>query len=141
MTRFWIGVVSKEHVLRGVEGGFCQLCHGKKAPLNRMKKGDYLLYYSPKYQMNDQEKLQNFTAVGKILDDTAYQVEMFEDFFPFRRDVSYYQPVIDCHIEQVRQHPQWRQYASQLRYGHFEVSKDFFLYVFDQMKVDRPTNN
>lgn len=53
MARFWIGVVSKEHVLRGVEGGFCQVCHGKKAPLNRMKKGDYLLYYSPKYQMND----------------------------------------------------------------------------------------
>ena len=141
MARFWIGVVSKEHVLRGVEGGFCQVCHGKKAPLNRMKKGDYLLYYSPKYQMNDQEKLQAFTAVGKILDDTAYQVEMFESFVPFRRDVSYYQPVKDCPIEQVRQYPQWRQYVSQLRYGHLEVSKDFFLYVFDQMKVDRPTNN
>lgn len=140
MTRFWIGVVSKEHVLRGVEGGFCQVCHGKKAPLNRMKKGDYLLYYSPKYQMNDQEKLQAFTAVGKILDDTAYQVEMFEDFFPFRRDVSYYQPVKDCPIEQVRHHPQWRQYASQIRYGHFEVSKDFFLYVFEQMKLDSPAN-
>ena len=141
MTRFWIGVVSKEHVLRGVEGGFCQVCHGKKAPLNRMKKGDYLLYYSPKYQMNDQEKLQAFTAVGKILDDTAYQVEMFESFVPFRRDVSYYQPVKDCPIEQVRQYPQWRQYVSQLRYGHLEVSKDFFLYVFDQMKVDSPANN
>jgi len=51
MAKFWIGVVSKEHVLRGVEGGFCQVCHGKKGPLNRMKKGDYLLYYSPKYQM------------------------------------------------------------------------------------------
>ena len=38
MTKFWIGVVSKEHVLRGVEGGFCQVCHGKKRPLNRMKK-------------------------------------------------------------------------------------------------------
>ena len=141
MTRFWIGVVSKEHVLRGVEGGFCQVCHGKKAPLNRMKKGDYLLYYSPKYQLNGQEKLQAFTAVGKILDDTTYQVEMFEGFVPFRRDVSYYQLVKDCTIEQVRQHPQWRQYASQLRYGHFEVSKDFFLYVFDQMKVDSPANN
>jgi len=136
MTRFWIGVVSKEHVLRGVEGGFCQVCHGKKAPLNRMKKGDYLLYYSPKYQLNGQEKLQAFTAVGKILDDTAYQVEMFEDFFPFRRDVSYYQPVKDCHIEQVRTHPEWRQYASQIRYGHFEVSKEFFLYVFEQMKEE-----
>ena len=136
MTRFWIGVVSKEHVLRGVEGGFCQVCHGKKAPLNRMKKGDYLLYYSPKYQLNGQEKLQAFTAVGKILDDTAYQVEMFEDFFPFRRDVSYYQPVKDCHIEQVRTHPEWRQYASQIRYGHFEVSKEFFLYIFEQMKQE-----
>ena len=136
MTRFWIGVVSKEHVLRGVEGGFCQVCHGKKAPLNRMKKGDYLLYYSPKYQLKGQEKLQAFTAVGKILDDTAYQVEMFEDFFPFRRDVSYYQPVKDCHIEQVRTHPEWRQYASQIRYGHFEVSKEFFLYIFEQMKQE-----
>ena len=136
MTRFWVGVVSKEHVLRGVEGGFCQVCHGKKAPLNRMKKGDYLLYYSPKYQLKGQEKLQAFTAVGKILDDTAYQVEMFEDFFPFRRDVSYYQPVKDCHIEQVRTHPEWRQYASQIRYGHFEVSKEFFLYIFEQMKQE-----
>ena len=136
MTRFWVGVVSKEHVLRGVERGFCQVCHGKKAPLNRMKKGDYLLYYSPKYQLKGQEKLQAFTAVGKILDDTAYQVEMFEDFFPFRRDVSYYQPVKDCHIEQVRTHPEWRQYASQIRYGHFEVSKEFFLYIFEQMKQE-----
>ena len=82
MTKFWIGVVSKEHVLRGVEGGFCQVCHGKKRPLNRMKKGDYLLYYSSKYQLNSQGKLQAFTAVGKIIDDAAYQVEMFEGFFP-----------------------------------------------------------
>ena len=138
MAKFWIGVVSKEHVLRGVEGGFCQVCHGKKGPLNRMKKGDYLLYYSPKYQLNSQEKLQAFTAVGKIIDDTAYQVEMFEGFFPFRRDVSYYQPIRDCLIEQVRLHPEWHQSASQLRYGHFEISKDFFLYVFEQMKLDNP---
>ena len=104
----------------------------EESTMNRMKKGDYLLYYSPKYQLNGQEKLQAFTAVGKILDDTAYQVEMFEGFVPFRRDVSYYQPVKDCPIEQVRQHPQWRQYASQIRYGHFEVSKDFFLYVLSK---------
>lgn len=103
-----------------------------------MKKGDYLLYYSSKYQLNSQGKLQAFTAVGKIIDDAAYQVEMFEGFFPFRRDVSYYQPIRDCSIEQVRLHPEWHQYASQLRYGHFEISKDFFLYVFEQMKLDNP---
>ena len=39
MPRYWVGVVSKNHVLRGVEGNFCQVCHGKGGPLNRMKKG------------------------------------------------------------------------------------------------------
>lgn len=44
--KYWIGTVSKEHVLRGVAGGFCQVCHGKAAPLNRMQRGDWLLYYT-----------------------------------------------------------------------------------------------
>ena len=28
-TRYWIGVASRDHVARGVAGGFCQLGHGK----------------------------------------------------------------------------------------------------------------
>ena len=51
MARFWIGVVSENHVKIGVKGGFCQVCHGKGAPLRRMNKGDYLLYYSPKIDL------------------------------------------------------------------------------------------
>lgn len=31
----WIAVVSRAHVMRGVEGGFAQLCHGKRSPLAR----------------------------------------------------------------------------------------------------------
>ncbi|WP_242596564.1 hypothetical protein [Enterococcus plantarum] len=31
----WIGVASKNNVEIGVAGGFCQLCHGKSAPLGR----------------------------------------------------------------------------------------------------------
>ena len=31
--RYWIGVVSREHVMLGVKGGFIQLNHGKRAPL------------------------------------------------------------------------------------------------------------
>jgi hypothetical protein len=34
--RHWIGVVSRQHVLRGVAGGFAQLGHGTAAPLRRM---------------------------------------------------------------------------------------------------------
>ena len=32
--------------------------------------------------MNGQDKLQAFVAVGKIIDDKAYQVEQFEVSFP-----------------------------------------------------------
>ena len=35
----WIGVVSLEHVQRGLRGGFAQMNHGKEAPLKRMKAG------------------------------------------------------------------------------------------------------
>jgi hypothetical protein len=49
-TRYWIGVVSESHVKLGVEGGFAQLCHGKSAPLRRMREGDWLIYYSPAHQ-------------------------------------------------------------------------------------------
>ena len=46
--KYWVATVSKEHTLRGVAGGFMQVCHGKQAPLKRMKKGDYLIVYSSK---------------------------------------------------------------------------------------------
>ena len=39
---YWIGVVSRSHVMIGVEGGFVQLNHGKKAPVQRLKAGDML---------------------------------------------------------------------------------------------------
>ena len=46
-VRYWIAVVSKEHVMKGVQGGFAQAGHGKSAPLKKMKKDDWLIYYSP----------------------------------------------------------------------------------------------
>ena len=102
--KYWIGTVSKEHVLRGVAGGFCQVCHGKAAPLNRMRRGDWLLYYSPKIRMDGAEKLQAFTAFGQITDNI------------------------------IRTHPEWKKYAAMLRYGHFEISRDFFDFVRTYMQ-------
>ncbi|MGG1220830.1 EVE domain-containing protein, partial [Priestia endophytica] len=29
--RYWVGVASRDHVMKGVQGGFAQLCHGKEA--------------------------------------------------------------------------------------------------------------
>ena len=112
MTKYWIGTVSQEHVLRGVSGGFCQVCHGKAAPPNRMKRGDWLLYYSPKIRMDDAEKLQAFTAFGQVTDDTAYPFQMSETFIPFRRNVEYAETRRNCPIDIVLTHPEWKKYAS-----------------------------
>ncbi len=47
MNQHWLGVVSHAHVRLGVQGGFAQVCHGRKGLLSKMKAGDGLIYYSP----------------------------------------------------------------------------------------------
>lgn len=90
MTRkFWIGVASKEHVENGIKLGICQFCHGKSAPAKRLSKGDIVIYYSSKHQMNSAEPCQQFTAIGIVQEDEPYQVEMEPGFKPFRRNIKY----------------------------------------------------
>ena len=90
---YWIGVVSRSHVLRGVSGGFAQMNHGKQAPLKRMKAGDGLVYYSPRESYPDGAPLQAFTALGFIRSGEVYEHDMSADgvpgFVPWRINVDY----------------------------------------------------
>lgn len=90
---YWIGVVSRSHVLRGVAGGFAQMNHGKKAPLQRMRAGDGLIYYSPREAYPDGAPLQAFTALGFVRTGEVYSHDMTPDgvpgFVPWRIDVEY----------------------------------------------------
>ncbi len=65
MTRYWLGVIHKDHIQRGVAGGFIQLNHGKKRPLQRMAAGDWLVIYSPRRSFDDNEAGQALTAIGR----------------------------------------------------------------------------
>lgn len=58
----WIAVASAEHVQKGRLSGFMQVCHGKGAPLRRMKPNDWVVYYSPTVTFGGRDKLQSFTA-------------------------------------------------------------------------------
>lgn len=91
MTRYWMAVACYEHVLRGVEGGFAQVCHGKKAPLKLMRKGDWLIYYSPTLKFKEKEPCQAFTAIGQLADGDPYPFRMSDDFIPYRINVSFIQ--------------------------------------------------
>lgn len=90
MNRNWLAVASAEHVQNGRQLGIIQICHGKVAPLRRLKPNDLFVYYSPTTTFRGQYKLQSFTAIGKIKESEPYQVDMGNGFCPFRRDVLWF---------------------------------------------------
>jgi predicted RNA-binding protein len=136
MHKYWINVISKEHVLLGINLGITQSGHGKEAPLKRMKKEDWIIFYSPKQSLEGQEKLQAFTAIGQLADDTIYQYEISSTFKPYRRKVNFKKakeisilPLID-HLEFIKDKKHW---GLMFRFGLFEISEKDFNTISKQM--------
>ncbi len=137
-TRFWIGVASRDHVKLGESGGFCQLCHGKIAPLKRMRAGDWITYYSPRTGMKEGEPVQAFTAIGQIREGEPYAFEMAPGLIPHRRDVDF-RPCEDAPIRPLLQklsfiHDETR-WASPFRFGMFEIPESDFRVIAQAMRV------
>ncbi|WP_036566664.1 EVE domain-containing protein [Nocardia sp. BMG51109] len=102
-TRYWLGVVSREHVRRGVDLGIAQANHGERAPVERMRPGDGLVYYSPRTGMREGAPVQAFTALGAIADRPAWQAEEQDGCFrPWRRAVSYEPAAQEVPIDALR---------------------------------------
>jgi hypothetical protein len=89
MTNHWMNTISLEHVRLGVAGGFTQADHGRATRLRRLRRGDRLVFYSPRTAMRSGAPLQRFTAIGIVADDEPYQVRMRPDFEPWRRRVDF----------------------------------------------------
>jgi EVE domain len=126
----WLGVVSRDHVMRGVERGIVQTNHGTRAGLQRMTAGDGLVYYSPRTSYPKGEPLKAFTALGQIADDEVWQADE-GDFKPWRRRVDYEPDAIEVPIASLSEEleltskPNW---GYQLRRGLVELSdRDFAL--------------
>jgi len=135
---YWVAVVSKDHMQRGVAGGFMQADHGKANRLKRLRAGDWVVFYSPKTAYAGGEPLQAFTAIGQVADDELYQVEMAPDFVPWRRNVTFYdcsampiRPLIgDLSFIQDKTH-----WGFRFRFGLFEVPEADFRLIKDAMLV------
>ncbi len=85
----WVNTVSRDHVLQGVVGHFTQANHGKPHALRRMAKGDWIVFYSPRTALDNGEPLQMFTAIGQIVDEEPYRVDVTPEFAPWRRRVDF----------------------------------------------------
>ncbi len=137
--RYWLGVVQREHALRGVGLGIVQTNHGAKAGVSRMAPGDGFLFYSPKTSYPDGEPLREFTAIGIIAPGEPWQAED-GDFRPWRRKVDYdggahpapIGPLLDV-LELTRGNRNW---GFQLRRGHLEVTAHDFGIIAHEMGAD-----
>ncbi|MDQ2768221.1 MAG: EVE domain-containing protein [Gemmatimonadota bacterium] len=87
--RYYVNTVSRDHVQRGVTGGFTQANHGRPTGLKQLKRGDLIVFYSPKTAFDGGEPLQSFTALGRVADDESHQAEMTPTFRPWRRKLDF----------------------------------------------------
>lgn len=135
----WLIVASKDHVAKGVEGGFCQANHGKAANLKRMKKGDGVVFYSSKEKFGDKTPYQKFTAIGKIKDEELYQGVMSAGFEAFRRNVEFFQSTeadIRPLIERLSFIEDKKRWGFRFRFGFFEISKADFEIIAEEMMTE-----
>ena len=98
MTKYWIGVACRDHVMRGVAGGFAQLGHGKRSGLARMQVGDWIAYYSPRTALEASKPVQAFTAIGTVTGEIT-QVSLEGGFCPYRRDVRFESDALEAPIK------------------------------------------
>lgn len=141
--RYWIGVACAEHVGRGLAGGFAQLCHGKQAPLARMRPGDGVVYYSPVVTLDSREPCQQFTALGIVADGAPYRVEMGGGFQPWRRDIDWLpaQPAaIRPLLPRLAFIPDPARWGYPFRFGHLAIDACDFALIAAAMGVTLPAN-
>ncbi|KQQ94730.1 hypothetical protein ASF62_07370 [Leifsonia sp. Leaf325] len=145
--RFWLGVVQRDHVLHGVAQGIAQFNHGSKADVSRLREADGLIYYSPRVSFPDGDVLREFTALGRVADDTVYQAAdghqmttaAGDTFRPWRRRIDYDR---EAHAASIRplvgtldfttSSPNW---GYQLRRGLIELSRHDFDVIRAQMRA------
>ena len=141
MPKFWVGVASKEHVENGVKWSICQFCHGKLAPAKRLKKGDFVIYYSPRVSMESNELCQKFTSLGKVTDDAPYLFDMGNGFTPYRRNVQYFEaspvdikPLVPI-LPFIKNKTSW---GYVFRYGFLEIDEESFRIIAYEMLGRNP---
>ncbi len=121
----WVAVASAEHVRQGREHGFMQVCHGKAAPLRRVLPGDRVVYYSPSVAFRGKDKLQAFTAMGRVQAGEPCVFDMGGGFRPYRRSVAWFEATetpIQPLLGRLEFSAGVRNWGYPLRFGLFAIS-------------------
>jgi hypothetical protein len=138
-ARFWIGIASRDHVERGVVGGFCMFSHGRHEAVKRVAADDWIAYYSPRSEMQGGEAVRAFTAIGRIRQGEPYQALMAPGRNGWRRDVDYcgarpagIVPLI-TELSFIKDPAHW---GMAFRRGLFQVPRTDFMKIARAMGLD-----
>jgi hypothetical protein len=138
--KYWIIVASKDHVKNGIEEGIAQSCHGKVSSLKRMRKDDFVVFYSSKYFLDKNDKCQEFTAIGRVKDDDIYHFQMTPDFCPARRNIDFLKsidtsiiPIINS-LEFIKDKKSW---GYPFRFGILEINQHDFELIASLMLLEK----
>ena len=127
--RYWINTVSRSHVQSGVAGGFTEADHGNGSRLKRLAKGDAIVFYSPRENRLAVKKVQSFTAIGEIADESPYQVAVDAETHTWRRRVEF-SPAVETPIQPLIEELVFitnkKQWGFPFRRGLFEIAESDF---------------
>ena len=133
---YWIGVAAKDHVDKGVAGGFCMFAHGKHSAVQRLNPADLFCYYAPMTGMGAGEVVRAFTAIGEILDRPAEQHAMAPEVTGWRRAAHYFRahdadiyPLLPL-LSFVSDRSHWGMY---FRKSLFKIDRDDFSLIAHAM--------
>jgi hypothetical protein len=143
VSRSWIAVASAEHARLGREAGFMQVSHGKIAPLQRIRPGDRVAYYSPTEAFGATDRFQAFTAIGIVAAGEPYQIAMASGFHPFRRDVRWLAaretPIRDL-LDELELTKGKRNWGYQFRFGLVAIGDGDFDIIAAAMGATLPSD-
>jgi hypothetical protein len=139
--RYFIGVVTQDHVDSAVADGFVQLSHGKARPLERMQPADGIVLYAPRASHPSGRPVQAFTAIGCVADAPMFEADTGAggDAHVFRRRVAYLpaapapiRPLLE-RLTFIRSKTHW---GAAFRFGVVRVPREDFATIAAAMGRD-----
>lgn len=144
MTRYFLAVDSRDHVLTGVSVGFCTPGYGKAKLFSQIAEGDWVAYYSPRELHRERTLCRRFTAIGRVAKGRISTLGGSEGLTGPRRPCRY----LRCHpapaaalvrsLSFVRDPKRW---GLSFRAGFSEVTREDFAVIAHAMlsRVDWET--
>lgn len=141
MRRYWVTEAAQEHVHVVRDKGYTQINTGPREPLENMKIGDWILYYSSTMFYQQPEPVcEQFTGISCVTGKRSYpQGGQFPD--RWRRDVEFFHcnPHHPNHfINQVsflQEQDDWKQ---KLLQPIFEIPRQDFIHIAQVILISTP---